>query len=361
MGTLRLNGAIVDYSNDGWVEFKKWLDGTYASLRYVWVDEGEAYNIAALDDQVYRTCGINKPDAADFEANYKKNVPLASQTADGKQVVSMWPTEGTRKTFITPSWSDKTTWLQQAVRVVDEQAAQVDDTHYTVAHTDVIDTYHGKTSGEEFAKDAGGNSYRVAVKVNGIIMVERDPAITGSGSFMVDYTAGALTFFVALDPGSVVLVTYHYATTSTFTIKPAAGKILKVKSAEAQFSADIGITDSIRFQPYGYVQVFAPQLWQGNGGPYPTDTLIPLGDATVYKTMMDYINEANGAYPEIVALGGSTWRGSPQSVMTFPWNYIALTDLFSAYGMEIRISLEHEIPFTGTVATATFYCLSVSQ
>lgn len=289
---------------------------------------------------------------------------LGPKTGDSKDVVSVWPTEGTRKTFITPNWCDKTTWLQQAVRVVDEVATCANAptyTQYDASHQNLIDNYHGKISQEEFFKDSGGNSYRVVVKVNGITKTEQDPHVGSGGDYTISYATGRVTFLTALVESDEVKVTYHYATTSLYTIKPAAGKILKIKSAEAQFSQDIGITDSIRFQPYGYVQVFAPQLLDENGGPYPANTLIPLGDATVYKTMLDYINEANGAYPEIPALGGAGWRGSQQAVFTFPWNYIALTDLIPSYGMEIRIFLEHDVPFGGSVATATFYCLSVNE
>ena len=71
MATLKYSGVVVEYSGDGWAEFKKWLDGTYASLPYVWVDEGAAYNIAAMDGVVVRACGINKTVAAEFEASYK--------------------------------------------------------------------------------------------------------------------------------------------------------------------------------------------------------------------------------------------------------------------------------------------------
>jgi len=72
MALFKINdGVVIDFTNDGWAEFKKWLDGTYARLRYTWVDEGLAYNIIALDGQVYRTCSINKTDATEFEAAYK--------------------------------------------------------------------------------------------------------------------------------------------------------------------------------------------------------------------------------------------------------------------------------------------------
>ena len=79
MANLRTTGAVtIDYSVDGWSAFKKWLDGTYASLHLAWVDEGSAYSIAAMDGNICRACSINKADAADFEANFKTTTAVGS-------------------------------------------------------------------------------------------------------------------------------------------------------------------------------------------------------------------------------------------------------------------------------------------
>lgn len=78
----------MDYSGDGWGEFKKWIDGTYAKLRYAWVDEGPAYHVVAPDGDVCRVCSFNKADATEFEADYKDNETLESRTAAGDVVVA---------------------------------------------------------------------------------------------------------------------------------------------------------------------------------------------------------------------------------------------------------------------------------
>lgn len=75
MAEIQVSGVIVDYSVDGWDEYKKWLDGTYSTLQYVWADEGEAYYIVAVDGDVSRVLSINKTDAGDFETNYKNKTP----------------------------------------------------------------------------------------------------------------------------------------------------------------------------------------------------------------------------------------------------------------------------------------------
>lgn len=89
MAKLNLPMApTVDYSAEGWTEFVKWLDGTYAKLAYVWADEGPAYSIAAIDGMVYRTLGLNKADAGPFEAAWKTEVPTTIRTADGRPVAA---------------------------------------------------------------------------------------------------------------------------------------------------------------------------------------------------------------------------------------------------------------------------------
>jgi len=66
-----LEGLKVDHTEDGWSEFKKWLDGTYAGLHFSFSEDDFAYEIVAVDHRVYRVFSINKSDASDFETNFK--------------------------------------------------------------------------------------------------------------------------------------------------------------------------------------------------------------------------------------------------------------------------------------------------
>ena len=159
-------------------------------------------------------------------------------------------------------------------------------------------------------------------------------------------------------------MTYHYESGSAFIIKPLPGKRLRLKRVEVQFSDNIDILDTMTFLPYGLVDAFAPQLMPG----VPSGTLILLGAGTTYKTMLDYINESNGAQPKIVDLGGSSanWRASQSKVVILVWDYMTMDTISSAAGMEIRVSLRHDTPF-GSVdsnpafAVSTFYCLSEDE
>jgi len=279
------------------------------------------------------------------------------KTADGKPYVTIWPTEGSRVTVVSHNWCDPTTWYTSAIREVEQECIDSGDhlTYNVESGPIIVDAFHGKISNEDELKDADGNSYRVTVTVNDTPVTEIDPH-TLVGDFTVNYLDGKITFATARAPSDVVLITYHLVTNSIWKIAPNPGTILKITNVEAQFSTDVEVNDTILFQARGLVDVFAPHL-VAPGGPIPSGTIIPLGSPLRYKTLMDFINEANGNYPIIPAMG-TNWRGIPQPIVTFPWDYAAMTSLPSATKMEIEIRLEHDTPFGGAVATAAFYCLS---
>lgn len=280
----------------------------------------------------------------------------APLSANNYQQVSVHPPENDKKTFYTQNWADPTTWYEGATRQVDTVLNNTgDDTTYVVpswaATKHIIDVSHGKMTNEHLLLDAASNSYAVTVKVNDVVKTEQDPHLGSGSDFTVDYDAGEVTFLAALAPADVVKMTYHLVdrsagdgSASCWTLKPATGKILEITKVEVQFSDNIVLSDSVVFQAY-------------IGG-------TPVGPADVYKTMMDFYNDANGAYPVMPALGGTGWRGCLEAVYALPWQYQSVTKLASAINLEVRLCLKHDVPF-GTdnanpaTATATFYCLSV--
>lgn len=284
--------------------------------------------------------------------------PITPRDTRGLPRVVIEKSASSKSSAYTHDWTDKTTWYQEAIRIVDETVNPLTPgvyTTYTLAHTFVIDTYHGKITQEDYLVDTNGNSYRVSVKVNGVSKVEVDPH-TGVGDFTVDYAAGRITFSPALIDTDIVTVTYHYATSSKFTIKPQENMRLTLEFVEVQFSDDVVITDTVKFQAYGYVIAFAPQLAVSNGGPLPDLTKIPLGNPVTYKGFRDFYNDAVKSYVAYPALGGSGWRGMSRPIYVFDWDYVRATELNAAAGMELVTFLEHDVPFTGTYATVTFYC-----
>lgn len=258
-------------------------------------------------------------------------------------------TDVDRLTLITHNWADPTTWYEQSIRVLNETPTNSgDNKSYKLAHAYVIDTCHGKLFGEDALKNTDGYSYRVSVKVNGTSKTEQDPHYGTGGHFTINYKDGYIDFIDALEPTDTVTVTYFYQNGSTFTLKPSAGKNLKLTLAEVQFSTDVVLTDTIVFQTYGYAGVFAPQLG------YPFTTLIPI-QTYKYKTIQDYIADSVKSHPIIQALGGSGWRGMNYDIVLFDWDYVSAAVIHSAYGMETRVYLEHNTPIQGSYATSTFY------
>ena len=310
-----------------------------------------------LDGLVAAHSGEPLPDAVQMveihgvEATLQKRFPTAASRPVAPKL-----------TFITPNWCDKTTWYGGSEEVVDEVATDSGDhTTYAVAHQNLIDVYHGKLTFEEQLKDDDGSNYRVRVKVNDVVKTEQDPHYGSGGDYTVNYAAGTVTFLAALDPGDVVKVLYHYAGKATFVVKPTAGKRLYIGTVELQFSDDATMNDSCIFQAYGYVQVFAPQLMLP---PYnlPLNTKIPLGNPLVYKAFNDFLNDSNGAYVSYPAFGGSNWRALKKQAYIFAWDYaVGTTCLEAAYGMEIRIDLQHDVPCGGAFGVATLYCTTEDE
>jgi hypothetical protein len=276
-------------------------------------------------------------DLADFEATLlpSSNSAHIKRTGDGRVRIASEKSSRSKFTLYTHDWCAPSTWFTHAVRVVGEVPAVVTPLLvYQLAHVNVIDTYHGRITGEDYLLDAGSNSYRVVVTVNAVPVVEVDPH-TVVGDFVIDYATGLLTFGVALAPGAVVEVTYHYATDSEFFLTPDPGKAIDISIAEVQFADDVGMTDAILFQVYA-------------GG-------VPYGEPQVYKTIRDLQNDSLRAYPVYPPIGGAGWRGVSQTTIIFNWDYVDITPLRSSYGMSISIKLQHDVAFTGSWATATFY------
>ena len=350
-----MNTIQVSWSQLKTLQTQKALPWQYTDLsdRYiVFIVDGQIlYETILFKDNAVLAGGLPAgmaTDRSEFETTIMPtaNDPVGGPvTSSGRRQIGVYPTEGNFTNIITHDWCDPTTWYMQSVRVVDEVATNSgDNTTYNLAHQNVIDTYHGKLNMEDYLTDSSGNSYRVSVTVNGAAKTEVDPH-TGTGDYTVDYAGGKITFQSALSGSDVVKVTYHYENGSVFTVKPKSGKILYLKTIKVLFTENIEITDTLRFTPYGLVDVFAPTM---TPNPYPSGTLIPLSNGTVYKTMINYLAEVSRNFDKIQDLGGSVsnWRASPVKTTLLEWNYPALQPIKSSAGMEIRMLLDHDTPYS---------------
>jgi hypothetical protein len=76
----------------------------------------------------------------------------------------------------------------------------------------------------------------------------------------------------------------------------------------------------------------------------------------LYKNGRDILNSANLGTGVIKAFGELTG-----DIQVFPFNYVKLQPLVSSMGLEVRLKIIDDTPFTGEFATVTFYCFSEDE
>lgn len=298
---------------------------------------------------------------------------LGATTQDKVLRVSVEKADGTGSELITPNWGDNTSWYYKAQEYLGIALSPLASNARVYKPADLnyngpwVDAFHGKYSKEEFMLTEQGKLPKLKVYEDGVQLTEMDPQwlidpyAVSPGDFVVDYLDGEIIFHKA--PTGVITADVYKVTTSEWMVKPPAGKKWKLDSAEAQFSVGVSMRDQVDYVTYGYVEAFAPTLWDGYNppGPYPAGTLVPISTIH-YKTMMDFINEANGSFPSIAGTTSqaANWRDLKDGIQGFPWNYKYYRVLRSSLGMETRIKLAHDTPFEGH-ATATLYMLEYDE
>lgn len=299
---------------------------------------------------------------------------------EGRLEVSSYPSSASRLNLITHRWNDKTTWYTSSVKVVGEVPTPLNTNgslrdpevdpwtgkRFQLSNTYVIDVSHGKIFMENYTFSPDGGTYNAIVTVNGVSVPEVDPD-TLDGNWVLDYVSGIITLNPNVLETDLLEITYYYATTSEFYLRPTPDKILELRSVEVQFTEDVSLKDTMIFQSFGSVGAFAPQLIgqykDALGNKFSATDSIPLKDPVEYKTLFDYANESNGVYPPIsgTANNNPSWRDSRNAIVTFPWNYQSVIPLSGAAGMYVEIRLQNHTPFEGEFSTATFYCYSKDE
>jgi hypothetical protein len=150
-----------------------------------------------------------------------------------------------------------------------------------------------------------------------------------------------------------------------------------MQAAEAEFTTDFDMRDTVIYQGFVYAQVAAisagidlPTLQGGlilqyggsrdalnvflgkvdaQGAPLqedlqPLDKVPVPNELRIYKTYWDFKSQSNGNYPVIPAVGG-TVRGTRASSITHPFDYRGAKELDSTIGAEARIWLLHHEAF----------------
>lgn len=250
------------------------------------------------------------------------------------------PRTGTELILVTHDFTDPTTWYTESVRVENViLTGSIDNLTWSSPHVHWIDMEHGKTFDEDAVKADVEHQYAVSVSIDGVPKTIREAYETSGGDFDVDYTNGKVIFFQPVT--GTVSASYSYENGSMWKIVPENGRKLDIEVAEAQFSTDLTMTDTVDFE-----------IWVYNPEDLPNKMKYTW---TSYKTVKNFIDEAIGSYPVVKAFGGPQ-RGVASDVYGFPFRYGTVRTLRSSQGVELRVKLRHDRPFSGSYATTTMYC-----
>lgn len=327
---------------------------------YQYDDDGTIYTIYFYDVPEAHICIIwknqvpekltenysqeqNDSDKEDFENNFKSsaNKVLKIKNDDRLDLFTPEPRTGKELILVTHNFSDPTTWYTESVRVTNETLSNISlGFVWASAHVNWIDMTHGKLFDEDALCIDIDHGYSIEVRVNGVVKQQREPFATSGGDYTVDYDLGRITFSSA-HIGATVTASYSYENGSMWKLIPEDTKRIDIEQAEAQFSKDVILNDSILFDIYVY-------------NPYDLPNKI-LYNRSSYKKMSNFIDEALGSYPIIPAIGGSE-RGTSQDIYGFPFRYGTIRKILSSQGTELQVSLKDNKKFDGEYATATFYC-----
>lgn len=249
--------------------------------------------------------------------------------------------------LVTPDLSDRTTWYQKSVQVVDETLTDSGDgLTFTSAHAHWINinslklTYTHKQIPKRDGTFGRHSDWAIAVKVNGT-------AVTSG--FTINYAAGTVVFNSS-QSGNTVICTYWHndgvVHPSEWLLTPGTGKKYIVEHAELQMSCGLVANDTLRFE-----------IWAGAGlgtyGSFP-DYLFEAGYGQMradYRGAHDIINAANLGQGSIPIFGGLT-----KEVIVIPFSYLQAFTLDSAVGAVFRVVLVNDLPYSAAdIATGTFY------
>lgn len=298
----------------------------------------------------------------------------------GELVVAPSAPYGTKYTYVSHNWCDKTTWYQNSVLVenviMEDSGNHID---YTLPEPQVIiDVTHMKISDE--STEPSIKAKKPIVKVNNVTYVENYykgiTKITPSNGYDINYNNGTVTFNNPLDETDEVKITYYTlpltdeedeygVRQSAFSLMAPEGKTVVLKFAEVQWSKDARMTDAFRFIPF-YITGKDPeidailQLYNIN---LPDGTHIPLTllDPALekrFENVDQLVDDSDGAY-EIKATpeDGRTIRDLAYDMTVFIFNYQGTNNMIldEPKGKYIRIWLKDDVELVGSRATVTIY------
>jgi hypothetical protein len=250
----------------------------------------------------------------DYLTNYQTKWTMAGIPgidSDGNLRSSLQPRGGSSTTIISHNFGDPCTWYSNAVESVDEVLSTSDNITYTASHVNIIDIEHGRITFDSKIDP----KYKAIVKKNGSVI---------TSGYVIDYEQGKVVFNSANTTTDTITLSYYYATTSDFTIKPSTGKLLKIPLIEVQFSVNVSLLGKYEFQfeELGYDPNNLP-----NKMVYKT---------TLYRSIKNFIDESNNSLAKVLpAMGELT-----NDIISFVWEYQTYRPMIDSQGAELKIKLK---------------------
>jgi len=289
-------------------------------------------------------------DATDFETNYKAKCNKQTDTsAVGSQLVEQsiytGPLYSKAVSIVTVDLTDRTSWYQKSVKVVDEILTDSGDGLTFNSINPWWVNIYGKLT----------YTYKQIPKRDGTFGAHTDWAaiisinnVVQTSGYTVDYITGKVTF-TSSQSGNAVKATYwHTNGVSNFgewLLVPPTGMKYIVEHVEVQLTTDVVISSPVRME-----------IWAGGNlsayGNFP-DYLFNAGYGQFradYRGMRDIINAANLGQGVVKAACEMT-----NDVIVLPFDYVQAFTLDSAVGAMFRFTTLNNIAATGELLTATFY------
>lgn len=262
-------------------------------------------------------------------------------------------------TIVSHDLSDRTTWYQKSVQVMDETLTDSGDGKtFSSAHPHWINmkspklTVDYKKVLERDGSLSSASSRYVVVKVDGDTKTES--TAFAQNDYSVNYATGEVTFAQA-QTGTVTASYWHndgVQQCSEFLFTPPPGYCYRISHVESQFSKNSVFTDHIQLEIWaGAVTGGNTVNLAGYGGFSQMNFDLGYGQSrSLYRNMKDCINWCTNAYPTIPACGEIA-----NDVLCFPFMYLIHPIVSSKQGTVIRLLTTNDTEITAEICTITFY------
>jgi len=334
-------------------------------LEGISIAEDESINIAFYDELVSSDLAIFEDIIANHDGN---DIPTSDPVviANIPNVTVRRPVDPVRAYAFSHNWCDKTTWYTMAKREENKIIGIGNgiDTAFVIEEDyPVIEIGRGKITDDHRLRDPDGNNYSVVVEVGTTTggyttLAEREPFEEEGGDFWIDYnnpgTEGTLIHFETPPAENEnIRVTYYYCDTdmpghSAWYFMPPPGKKWVIDHVEAQFTSDVGLTDTIIYQAWINHPLYG---WMP----------VPGEEELRYHSAHNYDDYVRGSLPEVPAWGGDGPRGRHVAGRVVQWDYQSSIVLNASQLVAVRVWCKHDRAMAGGRVTITIYAMEEDE